>query len=428
MVNYGLSRKTLMFSFSNIRIGWYLAVRQLRRANFWTTSLIVGVMLLTFLNLVIVTGILVGIVAGINKSYQAQQYGDVAISAGSDKNYIQNSTDLISVIQASPAVASYSARYLTEGSVEANYKTQTNPNDKSNKVGAVVVGINPSREDQFSGLSSRILQGQYLEPEDVDKVLVGWYLLSQYQSSTASGDNNLLNVGVGTKLRLTINGVQREVTVKGIVKSKIQEIATSVYLDDGELRTLLGRNDYNVGQIVVKLKPGYDPAAFRDMLKRYATSDTKVQTFAEAIPSSVMDIQNTFELLGNGLSSIGLVVAAITIFIVVFINAITRRKFIGILRGIGVSGEAIEVSYMFQSLFYAICGSAIGLVIVYGSLVPYFSAHPLDLPFGDGILLAPFPDTMIRIGLLVFATIVAGYLPARMIVKKNILDSILGRN
>ena len=338
-----------MLSFSNIRIGWYLAIRQLRRANFWTTSLIVGVMLLTFLNLVIVTGILVGIVAGINASYQAQQYGDVTVSAGQDKNYIEGSADLISVIQASPDVASYSARYLAGGTLEANYKTQTNPNNKPNQVPAIVVGINPTAENGFSDMSSRIIEGQYLKPGDYDQVLVGWYLLSQYQSSTASGDNNLLNVGIGTKLRLTVDGagsstVQREVTVKGIIKSKITEIATAVYLDDNEARSLLGRNDYNVGQIVIKLKPGTDPIAFRDMLRHYANSDAKVQTFAEAIPSGVANIQSTFEILGNGLSSIGLVVAAITIFIVVFINAITRRKFIGILRGIGVSGEAIELS------------------------------------------------------------------------------------
>jgi ABC-type lipoprotein release transport system permease subunit len=422
-----------MLSLHTIRIGWYLAVRQLRRANFWTTSLIIFVMLLTFLNLVIVTGILVGIVQGINASYLAQEFGDVAISAGQDKNYIEGSANLLSVIQASPQVESVSARYITGGSAEANYKTQTNPNNKSNKVGVTIVGINPVAEDRFSDLSSRITLGQYLAPGDYDKVLVGWYLLSQYQSSTASGENNLQNVGIGTKLRLTVNGagsssIEREVTVKGIIKSKIQEIGTSIYMDDGELRTLLKRNDYNVGQIVIRLQPGYDSIGFRDMLKHYAMPDTKVQTFAEGIPSGVADIQNTFSLLGNGLSSIGLIVAAITIFIVVFINAITRRKFIGILRGIGISGEAIELSYMFQSLFYAICGSAIGLVIIYGFMVPYFLSHPIDFPFGDGILVASVPGTLFRVGLLVFATVIAGYLPSRMIVRKNILDSILGRN
>ncbi len=133
-------------------------------------------------------------------------------------------------------------------------------------------------------------------------------------------------------------------------------------------------------------------------------------------------------MLGNMLSSIGLVVASITIFIVIFINAVTRRKFIGILKGIGINGEVIEISYMFQSTFYALCGSAIGLFVVYALLVPAFKASPIDFPFSDGILVAPLPATFLRVGLLILSTVIAGYIPARMIVRKNTLDSILGRN
>jgi hypothetical protein len=35
---------------------------------------------------------------------------------------------------------------------------------------------------------------------------------------------------------------------------------------------------------------------------------------------------------------------------------------------------------------------------------------------------------MFRMGLLVVTTVIAGYIPARMIVQKNTLNSILGRN
>jgi ABC-type antimicrobial peptide transport system permease subunit len=153
-----------------------------------------------------------------------------------------------------------------------------------------------------------------------------------------------------------------------------------------------------------------------------------VQTFDQAIPNGVAEVRNTFEQIGNGISSIGLVVASITIFIVIFINAVTRRKFIGILKGIGISGEAIEISYMFQSFFYAMIGAGIGLLILYGFLVPYFTAHPIVLPISNAIIVAPVSGTMIRVALLAFATVIAGYIPARMIVRKNTLDSILGRN
>jgi putative ABC transport system permease protein len=154
----------------------------------------------------------------------------------------------------------------------------------------------------------------------------------------------------------------------------------------------------------------------------------RVQTYIDAQPQFLRDMIQTFSMLGAAFSSIGLVVASITIFIVIFINAITRRKFIGILKGIGIHGQVIEFSYVFQSIFYAILGSALGLLIVYGVLVPYFANNPINFPFSDGILVAPLDETLFRIALLVVSTLIAGYIPAWMIVRKNTLDSILGRN
>jgi putative ABC transport system permease protein len=154
----------------------------------------------------------------------------------------------------------------------------------------------------------------------------------------------------------------------------------------------------------------------------------KVQTYDDAQPKFIKDMVDTFTLLGNMLSSIGLVVASITIFIVIFINAITRRKFIGILKGIGINEGAIEVSYILQSFFYALCGSIIGVVVLYAFLQPWMAAHPIDFPFSDGILVAPISGTVMRVALLMVTTIIAGFIPARLVVRKNTLDSILGRN
>ena len=53
-----------MFSALNIRIGFFLAKRQIKRSNPWTTVLIIFVMFFTFLNLVVVSGILVGLIQG----------------------------------------------------------------------------------------------------------------------------------------------------------------------------------------------------------------------------------------------------------------------------------------------------------------------------------------------------------------------------
>src|SRR3990167_6857562 len=198
---------------------------------------------------------------------------------------------------------------------------------------------------------------------------------------------------------------------------------------DSQLRSMIGRSDGNVDQIIVKLTPGADPIALKEALIRSGVDrGARVQTYADAQPQFLKDIINTFNMLGTGFSSIGLVVASITIFIVVFINAYTRRKFIGILKGIGITGEAIKISYVFQSIFYAVLGSTIGLLLVYGFLVPFFNAHPIDFPFSDGILVAPYGQTFVRVGLLIVSTVIAGLIPAWMIIRKNTLDSILAPN
>lgn len=412
----------------NARIGWFLAFRQIRHASRWTTSLIIFVMVLTFLNLVVVSGILVGLIQGSVDAARTQYTSDIIISSLSDKKYIENSPNLIALLATLPEIERITPRYMEGATLEANYKTRKET-DKPNTAAAQVVGINPAGEDAVTGLANFITEGEYLAAGDYDKVILGQYLLKQYLPIDSPGLSVLENVTVGTKIRMQVGDVTREVIVKGILKSKVDEITRNAYMVDSQFRSLIGRNDGNVDQIAVKLIPGADPILVRDKLKQRGVDHTaKVQTYVDAQPQFLKDIINTFNMLGNVFSSVGLVVSSITIFIVIFINAITRRKFIGILKGIGINGQAIEMSYIFQSIFYAVCGSVIGLALLYGLLVPFIAQNPIDFPFSDGILVAPLGGTLFRVGLLVIATLVAGYIPARMIVRRNTLDAILGRN
>lgn len=412
----------------SIRIGFFLALRQVRRASKWTTGLIIFVMTLTFLNLVVVSGILVGLIQGAVDANKVYYTSDVIVSKLDKKEYIEQSPKVLAIINSLPEVAGVSPRYLEGGQLEAGYKDKIKDTD-TNTANGSFAGIDPLAEDSVTQLSRFIVEGEYLLPDDYDQVLIGAYLLKQYFPVESPGFTTLAGVGIGDKIRVKVNGITREVTVKGIVKTKVDEISMRVFFNDWQLRSLIGRDDYNVDEISVKIKPGVSSEAVRDALKRAGVDQyAKVQTFEDAQPKFLKDIQATFALLGNMISSIGLAVASITIFIVIFINAITRRKFIGILKGIGITGTSIEASYIFQSFFYAILGSALGLLILYGFLEPYITAHPIDFPFSDGILVAPLDGTFMRIALLVVTTVIAGYIPARMIVRKNTLDSILGRN
>ncbi len=413
--------------FTSIKLGFFLAYRQVKGSSIGTTALIVFIMMLTFLNLVVVRGVLVGLIQSSTDLFKEKYAGDIIISTLPKKSYIENSTNTIEVVKNLPWTRVYSARYVESGTIEGTYKERVDFTEDANIANGVFTGIDPIKEEETTNLSSMIIAGSMLTPEDTDSVLVGANLLKKYLPIEAPGLLLLENVDVGDTVRIKVNGNIKEVTIKGIIKGK-GAFDDRVIILDSVLRPLIGRTDYNVDEIALKIKPGADALVVKQALIASGVSETaRVQTVEEALPKFLKDIQDTFAVLGNAIGSIGLVVASITIFIVVYINAITRRKFIGIMKGIGIDSLAIELSYILQSILYATMGVVLGLAILYGLLVPYIDANPINFPFSDGILVAEYSNTFLRAGLLLLATIFAGYIPARIVVKQNTLDAILGR-
>src|SRR3989344_4830109 len=129
----------------NTRIGFFLAVRHLRRASIWTTGLIVFVMVLTFLNLVVLSGILVGLIQGAVDQVRYEFTGDIIISSLEDKQYIENSPDLVSLISNFPEIKRASPRYSVGATLEANYKTRQE-NEKKDVAATQIFGISPELE------------------------------------------------------------------------------------------------------------------------------------------------------------------------------------------------------------------------------------------------------------------------------------------
>ncbi len=409
------------------KLGFFLAVRELKKANKWTTALIITVMTLTFLNLVVVSGILVGLIEGSIEQQRERVSGDIIISTLTDKKYIERSHDVVTFLNSLDEVDKFSARYISSGAVSANYDRRTNETDHIDEAGASILGIDPEVENSVTGISKYMVEGEYLTAEDHDTVLIGANMLSKYLDIDSPGLKLLKNTEAGSKIKLKIGDVTKEVRIKGVIKSKT-DFDQYIVMTDSELKKIANRYDNNVNQIAIKLKSGVDATYVKNILLAQGFGDkAKIQIFSEAIPKFVEDMKLTFGLLGNMIGSIGIAVASITIFIIIFVNAITRRKYIGIMKGIGIRARAIEISYIFQSLFYAVIGVLVGAVLVFLFIQPYLAAHPINFPFSDGILVATASGTFFRGVILLVATLIAGYIPARIVAKQNTLDAILGR-
>jgi len=387
-------------------------------------------MMLTFLNLIAVSGILVGLIAGSERAVEEKSLGNVIITPLDDEDRLIQTETIRRTLLSIEEIVSFSVRYQTGGRVEANYQTRRDLRQEANFVGAPIVGINPVDEDLVTKLSENVVEGEYLSEGESGYILLGALTIDRYTAGFADITGSLKEVYPGDKVRITIGDATKEFIVKGIVNAKAGAVSTQVFLPELELRRLSGQIDRNASEIAVRLA-SKDPALamqVKDTLVAQGLGEfAKIRTFTEALPKFLTDIKNTFSILGTFIGAVGIVVASITIFIIIFINAISRRQQIGILKGIGIDARAIEVAYVLQAAFYAVIGSALGAFVTYAFLVGYFERNPIDFPFSDGILVAEPMGTLIRFIVLFFVTLVAGFIPAWIIVKKNTLNSILGR-
>ncbi len=410
------------------RVAFFIALRDTVRGNRWASALTILLITLTFVNLVIVGGVLVGLIESSSLANRVRHSSDILLSTPASKSYIEQSAAIISLIERTDGVVKYSARYAEPATITAGYKTKLNPKDVEDYARAVVAGIDPVRENDLTGIAEKVVEGRFLKPNEFGAIVLGSNLLYKYIPIDSPGLQTLDIKGVGEKVRLTVGGNNKELTVVGIIKSKVGEIDQRMFMNGAELRPLIRRNDLNVDEIAVQVTDDAAIASVKAaLIAGGAGKFARIQTWEEAQPKFIQDIKNTFAILGNIIGSVGVVASSITIFIIVFVSAIVRRKQIGILKAIGINSNAIELAYAMQSVFYGIVGITLGMVISFLVIKPYVDLHPINFPFSDGIIATTWPSTIARIVALFAATLFAGYIPAKLIVRKNTIDAILGR-
>lgn len=434
---------------NTLSLGFFLAIRQVTRGSKWATGLIVFIMMLTFLNLVATSGFLVGIVEGASRAFKEQWTGDLMIVNRNEKDYIEHTHDMLSMLSSFPQIESYTTRIVAGAKVEANWWEKRKEED-ANIVSNQIAGIDPTKEDETTHLRKAIVEGQWLEEGDTHGIVLGSGYLDKY-SRVRDLVSLLRNIEPGTTVRVTVTSKKNNVTpeqdfgnnpdlttsgsvtqdfiVRGIIDSKVQFVSSRAYILDSELRKMLGKTDGDVSEIAIVMKDGVDPYEVKTPLLNNGFSEyAKINTAEEGSPEFLVNIKLFFSIIGTILGSVSVIVALITIFIIIYINALTRRRQIGIMKAVGVTEFAIEFSYICQALFYVLVGSGVALLIIFLFLKPIIDAHPIDTPFARIVLVAEPAAVTFKFILVLIVSIFAGYLPARIIVSTNTLNAILGRN
>jgi putative ABC transport system permease protein len=398
--------------FNNLKLSTFLAFRSMMKGNKSTQLLIIFIMSMVFVNLVFINSIFLGVTEATNNQVINSLYSNVVIEPKKDDKYISDVYSLEQKIKNIPGVVGISAQYVTGATLSFEDKHGT----------WTIRSINPDDEMKVTTNHNYLIAGKYLSRLDNNEILLGKEIAGGY-----GGDleySSLGGVKVGDNIDVLYNnGVKKSYRVKGIFDANFIQTNTMAYISQKEMESIVGLED-KASQILVRtVDKGNEDSYIKQFLEMGIKEEIKPYTVYAGM---VKNITNSFNMIAMMISAIGLFVAVITIFIIVYTSTISKRKQIGILRAIGIGESVIIQSYIFQALFIVICGIFIGLIIVFFTIKPYFIEHPLKFPIGlASLLILPEKVTFNAISLII-AAIVAGFIPSWLAVRKTIIDTIWG--
>jgi putative ABC transport system permease protein len=284
-----------------------------------------------------------------------------------------------------------------------------------------IYAVNP---DSFQKVfKNKLSEGSFLSEDSTDGIVLGAQIAGNGLSNKSNYASTLKTVPVGDSVTATLGlGTQRSLTVKGIINNEFQLADLRAFINYKTLNKLLPGVDTKATSIYIKTAPGVSSSKVIDEINKL-DSDLKLLT-PDSIPGSIQEQTNTINVINQILSSISLFVAAITVFIVTYVDLVNRRRVIGIERAIGISPSAIVLNYCIRAFLYAVLGILLGAVLYKFALIPYFQQHPFIFPVGP-VSLVDQPDFIVRYTcILLIVALVAAWLPSWRSVKIKILDAI----
>jgi putative ABC transport system permease protein len=397
---------------TELKVSAFLAYKSIAKGNKGTSVLTILIMALAFVNLMFMSSLFTGMADASENQVIETLYSNIVIEPKDEETYIKSSDSVIAKVGSVPGVLGISAQYLTASTIAHKEKS-----------GAWAVrSVDPDDEIMVSSVPEMMIAGEYLSKYDRDDIVIGKEIAGGHGGSLEH--LSLGGVVVGDTVEVAFkNGVRREYRIKGIFDTNFIQSNQLAYITEKEMESVLGTTNM-ASQILVKTgRKGGEDKYVEQFTMLGVHEDIKTWSVYAGI---VRTITQSFTAINTLISVIGLFVAGITIFIVIYVSTVSKRRQMGILRAIGIKESIIVRSYVFQAVFYAICGCIIGLLVMFMILVPYYTRHPLVFPMGDVTLVIEQKNAISRGVALIAAALIAGFIPSWRAVRETILDAIWG--
>lgn len=397
------------------KVAWFLSVRALVRGNFGVTLLTVVMLAIIFVNMLFIPSVIQGFIEQTNYQITNTLTSNVVVTSSNAGQDIENREDLLKDIRSNSNVSSATGTYRAG--------VQISKGDLSNVW--TVDAIDPESYKSVFVSPKNMLEGEYLDESDTDSIFLGVQIAGVGDKLLPNYATSLKTVHAGDTVTVSlVNGQKHDFKVKGIYKDIFIFSDQKAYITHKAAEKLMPGTEGRATSIFVKSKGKVDDDKLGQELVDIQAG-IKYQS-SEVMAGGINEQVNAFNIVLDILKVFSLIVAAITVFIVTYVELMNKRKQVGIQRAIGIRPFAIVSVYIIKSLIFAIIGIALGAFIFNLIAVPLIASHPFDFPYGPVKLFLADGEMQFDAIVLVAVSLISALIPAIQSVRIKILDAIWG--
>ena len=400
---------------TSMRLSVFLAGRALARSNYGIAAATTLMMLLIYVSLLFLPSLIQGAIDRVNSALVDTATSNIVITPAGQGTAIDGVGSYLAKIRGTDGVAAATAVYHVGTQVSFGASSGSWPVD----------AIDPASYGQVLTTQRNLIEGHALSAGDTGQVLLGIGIAGAGQAHVRGYRASLQTVHAGDKVSVTLtSGKAVTLTVAGIFNDQFPQADGNAYITQTEARKLEPASAGQATAIYVRTRSGTTDSQAVSRLTRLR-SGMRLETSAD-LGAAVQDQTASYQLISDILKFISLVMAAITIFTITYIDLVSKRRQIGIERAIGIRSAPIVLSYVVKAWAYALAGIGTGFVLFRFAVTPLVHSHPFHFPNGPVTLATTWNEMSRDLIILLIVATLAALAPALRSVRIAILDAIWG--
>ena len=328
---------------------------------------------------------------------------------------ITNADSVLSVVRETPDVIAASKRLIINSMV-ASAETGT---------GVKIIGIDPVNERKVTDLSSKIIEGNYIDTVYRNPVIISERLSQK------------LKVHLKSKIVITVQDINKNITggafrIVGIYRTDNMLFdEANIFVRETDLARLTGLTQGYAHEIAILLNTNNTDDVTKSLAKKFPVLEVKSWQQLSPEAGYLVSAMNQYMFVFIIVILIALCFGIINTMLMVIMERIHE---LGMLMAIGMNRVRIFTMIMLETVFLSVTGGMAGLIIGYAA-IRYFEKAGINLFFwkeafseiGYSSFIYPVVDSktmIITTILVIIAGIISALYPAYKALKLNPSEAI----